>query len=110
MVRGLEHGRDTVYSIISLAALADTGWYSINWDYMHNISWGYKKGCDFVHKQCVDENEFKANFSEFCVNTDYSSGCSYNHLHKGVCSMTRYNAPIPLQFRYFKDAYIGGAD
>jgi hypothetical protein len=41
MVQGGEHGRDTVYSIISLAALADTGHYTVNWDYGHNISWGY---------------------------------------------------------------------
>lgn len=35
MVRDIEHGRDTVYSKISLAALADTGWYDINWEYGH---------------------------------------------------------------------------
>lgn len=94
MVEAGEHGRDIVYSILSLAALADTGWYDVNWSYGHDVTWGYKAGCAFLNDKCIAQ-DLTATFKEFCVNTDYNSSCSYNRLHKGVCSMTRYTSPIP---------------
>eukprot|EP00937_MAST-01D_sp_MAST-1D-sp2_P003835 g3835.t1 len=36
-----------------LAFLEDTGWYQADYERAVDPSWGFKRGCDFVHQPCI---------------------------------------------------------
>ena len=42
-----------VVSAITLALLKDTGWYDVDYTKSELITWGYKKGCEFLESKCI---------------------------------------------------------
>ena len=41
---------DDIYSDITFAVFADTGWYLVNWEYTSTPKWGTGYDCDFFSK------------------------------------------------------------
>jgi len=107
MSRGLDF-EDNLYSIITLLALQETGWYTADVTQGQEILWGRGRGCTFFDDLCIVDGD--PQFTEFCNTSNDSSMCGHSHLNKGVCGMTRYFAEIPLEYRYFDDEFTGGAD
>ena len=69
-----------VYSDLSLAVLADSGWYQVNFDYADKVVWGSGKGCEFVLEKCADSRGPR--FEEFC---SPGAGCSFDFKGFGEC-------------------------
>ena len=108
MSQGLEF-EPTLYSKITLHAMEDTGWYTADITYGQGIIWGKDRGCEFHTDRCV-ENKIPNFEAEFCNTFNSFSQCDVGHLNKGVCGITKYYSRIPVQYQYFDDEYIGGAD
>ena len=97
-----------VYSKISLALFEDSGWYLVDFEYGSDLTWGVQKGCGFFVNECVKNGV--AGFSEFCNTTNAISLCDHTHTYKGTCSLAKQAKPIPAQYQYFTDPYLGGSD
>ncbi|XP_036406985.1 leishmanolysin-like peptidase 2 [Megalops cyprinoides] len=69
---------------VTLAALQDTGWYSVNYNNMQALEWGEGQGALFGSLSTCHDNSS----SYFC--TGSGSGCHYLHLHKGECQGDEY--------------------
>ncbi|XP_056318669.1 ciliated left-right organizer metallopeptidase [Danio aesculapii] len=68
---------------ITLAALQDTGWYSVNLSRAQSLVWGEGEGSDFGSiSACHNSSAF------FC--TGSGLGCHFLHLHKGECVTDQY--------------------
>ncbi|XP_059378118.1 ciliated left-right organizer metallopeptidase isoform X2 [Carassius carassius] len=68
---------------ITLAALQDTGWYSVNLSRAQSLVWGEGEGHQFGSvSTCRNSSAF------FCK--DSGLGCHYLHFHKGKCLTDQY--------------------
>ncbi|KAM7377227.1 hypothetical protein PAMA_013826 [Pampus argenteus] len=68
---------------VTLAALQDTGWYSVNLSRAQSLVWGDGEGATFGSlSTCLNNSSF------FC--TGSGLGCHYLHLHKGRCQTDEY--------------------
>lgn len=70
-----------VYSDLSLAVLADSGWYQVDFDYADKVSWGFGKGCEFIFEKCADKTGPR--FDEFC---SPGIACSFDFKGYGECA------------------------
>ncbi|KAM8746575.1 ciliated left-right organizer metallopeptidase [Acanthopagrus schlegelii] len=69
---------------VTLAALQDTGWYSVNLSRAQSLVWGEGEGAMFGSlSTCQDKSS-----SFFCTGRGF--GCHYLHLHKGECQTDEY--------------------
>ncbi|KAM9335554.1 ciliated left-right organizer metallopeptidase [Symphorus nematophorus] len=69
---------------VTLAALQDTGWYTVNLSQAQSLVWGDGEGAMFGSlSTCQDKS---SNF--FCNGGGF--GCHYLHLHKGECQTDQY--------------------
>ena len=95
---------DVVYSDLTLAVFEDSGWYQPDYSYGTKISFGYKKGCEFIEDKCIiDEQPIS---EEFCVNDGVL--CDPTHLSYGYCDLGDFKDDIPFEFRYFSSNTLGG--
>ncbi|XP_043100761.1 leishmanolysin-like peptidase 2 [Puntigrus tetrazona] len=68
---------------ITLAALQDTGWYSVNLSRAQSLVWGEGGGHQFGSvSTCHNSSAF------FCTHSGL--GCHYLHFHKGECLTDQY--------------------
>ncbi|KAI7814651.1 putative leishmanolysin-like [Triplophysa rosa] len=68
---------------VTLAALQDTGWYSVNLSRAQSLVWGEGEGHRFGSVfTCHNSSTF------FCTGSEL--GCHYLHLHKGECLTDQY--------------------
>ncbi|XP_035375879.1 leishmanolysin-like peptidase 2 [Electrophorus electricus] len=68
---------------ITLSALQDTGWYSVNLGRAQSLMWGENEGALFGSlTTCHKPSAF------FCMGSEL--GCHYLHLHKGACQSDQY--------------------
>ncbi|XP_056156459.1 ciliated left-right organizer metallopeptidase isoform X2 [Lampris incognitus] len=69
---------------LTLAALQDTGWYSVDFSRAQSLVWGEGEGAMFGSlSTCQDTPS-----SFFCIGSGL--GCHYLHLHKGECNTDEY--------------------
>ncbi|XP_066537861.1 ciliated left-right organizer metallopeptidase [Hoplias malabaricus] len=69
--------------LVTLSALRDTGWYSVNFSQAQSLLWGEGEGVLFGSlSTCNQPSSF------FC--TGSGLGCHYLHLHKGECQSDKY--------------------
>ncbi|MED6264210.1 hypothetical protein CHARACLAT_012514 [Characodon lateralis] len=69
---------------VTLAALQDTGWYSVNLSQAQSLVWGDGEGDAFGSlSTCTDNSS-----SFFCSGSGV--GCHFLHLHKGKCQTDQY--------------------
>ncbi|XP_041842505.1 leishmanolysin-like peptidase 2 [Melanotaenia boesemani] len=68
---------------VTLAALQDTGWYTVNLSWAQSLVWGDGEGATFGSlSTCQDNSSF------FCSGSRL--GCHFLHLHKGECQTDQY--------------------
>ncbi|KAL7880507.1 hypothetical protein SRHO_G00027610 [Serrasalmus rhombeus] len=68
--------------LVTLSALQDTGWYSVNLSQAQSLVWGEGEGALFGSLSTCKFSSF------FC--TGSGLGCHYLHLHKGECQSDEY--------------------
>ena len=98
---------DAIYSDITLAAFEDSGWYTVNYDYTDQITFGKNRGCDFFTTKCVVNGV--AQFPDFCdaANTKI---CGNLNTKKSMCNLSTFTAALPAGYQYFSDTMQGGGD
>jgi len=96
-----------VYSDITLAAFEDSGWYTIDYAYTDQITFGKGRGCSFFTTKCVVNGV--AQFPEFC-DTQSENLCDSFHTKKAGCQVYTYSAALPTNYQYFSDLKMGGSD
>eukprot|EP01084_Bolivina_argentea_P161176 280609_1 len=104
-------GNGISYTIFTLAVLADSGWYSINWDYSQLPANGRNKGCEWYDNKCIDgDRRTSIDITSFCTsNVDYSCGASYVGLE--YCTVEQWSYALPKNMQYWStDPTIGGTD
>eukprot|EP00978_Attheya_sp_CCMP212_P001847 scaffold3812_cov55-Attheya_sp.AAC.3 len=120
---------DAPYSLrispLTLAYFVDSGWYQVNLRRAAYVAqWGRGTGCAFVESQCItpDGQISDANEPFFCNNLlsarqgdiiQEIHGCTADFSRKAVCSMSRYNSELPVEFQYFNSSLgpeFGGTD
>ncbi|XP_071315325.1 ciliated left-right organizer metallopeptidase isoform X2 [Trachinotus anak] len=69
---------------VTLAALQDTGWYTVNLSRAQSLVWGDGEGATFGSLSTCRDNSS----SFFC--TGSGLGCHFLHLHKGECQTDPY--------------------
>ncbi|XP_059211225.1 ciliated left-right organizer metallopeptidase [Centropristis striata] len=69
---------------LTLAALQDTGWYTVDLNRAQSLVWGHGEGAMFGSlSTCQNKSS-----SFFCTGSGF--GCHYLHLHKGECQTDEY--------------------
>eukprot|EP01137_Pigoraptor_chileana_P003978 Opistho-2@2552 len=92
-------------SEMTMSALADSGWYKINWTAVEPLVWGRGLGCSFATEKCLSGSPPKANFP-FC--TDTADDCSYDGTSRGLCNVATYGSNLSAEYQYFSDPKVGG--
>ncbi|EGR33996.1 leishmanolysin family protein, putative [Ichthyophthirius multifiliis] len=86
MMTGAVVSVDRVFSIFTIAALKDSGFYpEVNENMSDDIFWGKGKGCDFLEKACQSQTEYP----EFPTNTQ-DILCSFEFDGFGIAQVDRY--------------------
>lgn len=95
---------DPVYSILTLALFADSGWYDVSYSQAQPLPWGYHEGCGMAKSRC-------SQWSDRYLCTDANQrGCTADYNVKGYCNVASYSSSIPAGFQYFKNPVFGGRD
>ncbi|KAJ8578899.1 hypothetical protein ON010_g304 [Phytophthora cinnamomi] len=90
-----------VFSALTLAFFADSGWYRVNASTSEVMHFGRKKGCAFATQKCIDPlTEVPVAADHFCTSRDYQ-GCSVDATSRSVCSLSTNDQVIPEEYRYF---------
>jgi hypothetical protein len=101
-------------SALTLAYFVDSGWYRVDLSRIGEPdSWGRGAGCDFVNRQCINEDGSLSwtNSHYFCNDNSGDSICAKDMSGKGRCSLSTYEY-LPLEFNYFgyENGFIAGND
>lgn len=101
-------------SALTLAYFADSGWYKVDLSRIGEPDiWGRGAGCDFVNKQCINEDGSLSwtNSQYFCNSDSGESICTKDIRGKGHCSLSSYDY-LPFEFNYFgyDNSFIAGND
>ena len=74
--------KDARFSQITLAVLADSGWYDVDFMEGDQYDWGKGKGCAMFSEECKWDE-----LTEFCLQRD-STTCSDNFKYIAGCHRT----------------------
>ncbi|GMF38766.1 unnamed protein product [Phytophthora fragariaefolia] len=96
---------DPVYSALTLALFADSGWYEVTgFEKAQPLSWGYHEGCGMAKSRCSQWND------RYICTGSSQRGCTADYNAKGYCNVATYSSSIPAGFQYFQDSRFGGRD
>jgi len=96
-----------IRSILTLSALQDSGWYTVNFSNAQELLWGKNEGCLFAEDRC--------NLRSSPYNCPpYVSGpaenCNFDGTLKGICNVVEFTAPLPMWYNYYGDPNVAGYD
>ncbi|KAE9094676.1 hypothetical protein PF010_g17007 [Phytophthora fragariae] len=90
-----------VFSALTLAFFADSGWYRVNASTSEVMHFGRKKGCSFATKKCVNPStELPIAADHFCTSSAFQ-GCSVDATSRSVCSLSTKDQNISAEYQYF---------
>ena len=97
---------EQVISEFTLALLEDTGYYKANYYTGGLLKFGKNKGCDFLNKKCVIDQQvnkkFKNEFFDSIMNDGgVDPGCSSGRQSRAYHFLLQYYEDIPEYYRYF---------
>ncbi|OWY94688.1 Leishmanolysin M8 metalloprotease, partial [Phytophthora megakarya] len=99
-----------VFSGLTLAFFADSGWYRVNSSSSETLHFGRKKGCAFASSKCIDPvTQIPIASDHFCATpaTEFQ-GCSVDGTSRAVCSLSTQSQTIPAEYQYFPSPSKGG--
>ena len=90
-------------SVLTLAAMEDSGWYKSNYSMAEPLLWGRNAGCAFVTGECITGDTAADGF----CHEKGEVGCTPDHRALGYCNLED-SLSIPTQFQHFTDSAKGG--
>ena len=110
-MNGVAYNEEVVISEFTLALLADSGYYKVNYYTGGLMQYGKNKGCDFLNKKCVNNGTVNPYFkNEFFDNIYYKSidpSCSSGRQSRAYHGIYSFNS-IPKEYQYYLDSSFGG--
>jgi leishmanolysin len=101
------------FSVFTLAALHDSGWYKADFSKAEKLDYGYQAGCSFIgDNSCENWKYDTGNYTSgyFC-NTPNQIDCSFNHIYLGYCSASTYTSALPGYYQHFPSSpTMGGTN
>eukprot|EP00753_Platysulcus_tardus_P001561 PLAT1139.1.p1 GENE.PLAT1139.1~~PLAT1139.1.p1 ORF type:complete len:871 (-),score=441.44 PLAT1139.1:127-2739(-) len=94
--------REMILSGVTLAALADSGWYRTQPSQSQFLAYGEGQGCSFVQDTCADW------LGAYRCTASGQTGCSPDHRQKASCNVVENNPPD--DYEWLPDGDEGGAD
>ena len=64
------------FSNLSMALMADSGWYSVDFSYAEPFHWGKNEGCAFFEEACINTRK-SSNFPQYFCDSNDDHGCFY---------------------------------
>ncbi|KEG08386.1 surface protease GP63 [Trypanosoma grayi] len=95
------------YTALTLAAFEDMGFFRANWAMAEPMSWGYEAGCWLLKRRCLYGAQTQYP-DMFCNKENVLPVCTSDRRALGYCPIIQYDKPLPLSYRYFRNATIGG--
>ncbi|CAH0493208.1 unnamed protein product [Peronospora farinosa] len=93
-----------VFSALTLAFFADSGWYRVDSSISEVMHYGRNKGCTFVTEKCLGPAMFPVASDHFCATpANEFQGCSIDATSRAVCSLSTNNLMIPTEYQYFPE-------
>ncbi|GMF55909.1 unnamed protein product [Phytophthora fragariaefolia] len=90
-----------VFSALTLAFFADSGWYRVNASTSEVMHFGRKKGCSFATQKCINPStHIPIAADHFCNSSDFR-GCSIDARSRSICSLSTTDQVIPSEYQYF---------
>ncbi|KAF2077813.1 hypothetical protein CYY_000858 [Polysphondylium violaceum] len=90
---------------LTLALLADSGWYAINNTYVEPLMWGRKLGCSWFAGCTATSWSATGYFAN-----SIKDSCTPTRVGKGTVRVYSYDKDLAPEYRHFDNATIGGAD
>lgn len=97
---------ENMYSILTLAAFEDLGFYRVNYSKAEAPVWGYQEGETLLAEQCLINGNSQVK-SLFCSQPD-GYLCTADRLAYGKCEVGIFDSMLPAYSRYFEDPNEGG--
>nr|CAJ2468325.1 unnamed protein product [Leishmania braziliensis] len=95
------------YTDLTMAVFQDLGFYQADFTKAEVMPWAEHASCDFLTKKCMERNITQ--WPEmFCNTTERRYRCPTHRLKIGICSIVKYDHPLPTYFRYFTKTSVGG--
>eukprot|EP00759_Apiculatamorpha_spiralis_P012537 PhF_6_TR1955/c0_g1_i1/m.3162 len=97
-----------VISGLTLAALADTGFFVVNDQLAAPLPWGYNQPCEWATQRC---DQWSSRYA--CLDYPAStSSCTADYTSVGTCNSLIYSSNIPSYFQYKAQTapFFGGKD
>lgn len=96
-----------IFSGLTLAYFADSGWYRTNLSTAERLHFGANKGCKFASDKCIDKTtQTSIAPDHYCTSNSYES-CSVDATSRSVCTLMT-GKTIPPYSQYFTDPTKGG--
>ena len=94
----------SVFSALTLAFFADSGWYRVDSSISEVLHFGRNKGCTFVTEKCLDPAMQSPVASDhFCTTANEFQGCSVDATSRAVCSLSTKSLTIPTEYQYLPE-------
>ncbi|GMF24369.1 unnamed protein product [Phytophthora lilii] len=92
-----------VFSALTLAFFADSGWYRVNSSTSEIMHFGRGKGCSFATEKCVNPaTQTPLDTEHFCATPATTfQGCSVDATSRSTCSLSSTDQIIPAEYQYF---------
>ncbi len=96
-------------SILTLAALKDSGWYEPNFSNAEVLEYGYQQGCSFASDRC-ESNSYATGIytSGYFCDIPSQIDCSFNHVYKGACSLSNLGTDLGYYQHIATNNTLGG--
>jgi hypothetical protein len=89
----------SVFSPLTLAYFADSGWYQIDDTKAQALIWGLNKGCNFAMKQCLSSNWPSSDGYLCAKSTTGVSTPTFDRVGYGICNYVTYQSALPAEFQ-----------
>lgn len=97
-------------SIMTLAALQDSGWYQVDFTKSEKLDYGYLAGCSILQDRCENWTyDTGIHTSGYFCSESSRVDCTYTHIAQGFCSMTNYAQDLGY-YEHFLNKKQGGLD
>eukprot|EP00760_Papus_ankaliazontas_P024116 PhM_4_TR2122/c0_g1_i1/m.19281 len=86
-----------VVSGLTLAALADTGFFNVNMDLAERLTWGYDQPCEWAQQKC---DLWTSRYSCLDSTTENIPQCTADYTSTATCNGITFGSAVPAHFRY----------
>jgi leishmanolysin-like peptidase len=106
--------QNPAFSRVTLAALEDSGWYQVNYDYAMAFRFGQNLGCSFTDESCYHWWTNNPSPLPYCnvqppAGSTGRTDCTPDYYSKGRCNLVSFTSSVAPTYQYFSNSAQGGS-